>query len=428
MRDLGTLGGPDAFATSINDRGQIAGISMTDSTPNDTTGFPTLHPFLWKNGRILDLGTSGGTQAAPEGDGIEAQHALNNHGWVVGGSTLGGDSTTDPFLWDGTKLLDLSGGAFGQGTVFHVADTSTVVHNFDTDHGASPEAGLLLGDDGNFYGTTPFGGDAGGVLFRVSPGGAFKVLHNFDIPAKGFNADTGLTRASDWSFYGVTRLGGARLQGVAFRFTPRSGYSRLYSFDGTQGGFPSVAVMQHTNGKFYGVASQGGARDAGVICSIDFGLQRCVRLVRTGMQVGQAIGVLGQGFTGTTEVRFANDAAQFTVLSDKYLTAIVPPSGDGTCSSFTPGEVLLSNQKFILQPVLSSFSPESGAPGTQVVITGTGLTGVRAVTFRNIMASFVVNWDSQLTATVPSSARTGKIRATTIAAKGTSATVFQVVP
>jgi large repetitive protein len=116
------------------------------------------------------------------------------------------------------------------------------------------------------------------------------------------------------------------------------------------------------------------------------------------------------------------------VLSDKYLTAIVPPSGDGTCSSFTPGEVLLSNQKFILQPVLSSFSPESGAPGTQVVITGTGLTGVRAVTFRNIMASFVVNWDSQLTATVPSSATTGKIRATTIAAKGTSATVFQVVP
>lgn len=157
MRDLGTLGGPDAFATSINDRGQIAGISMTDSTPNATTGFPTFHPFLWENGRMLDRGSLGGTQAAPEGDGLEAQHALSNRGWVVGGSTLSGDATTHPFLWNGAKLLDLGtlGGTFGvaravndAGDVAGAATTANdeAVHSFLWRKGEMIDLGTIDGD------------------------------------------------------------------------------------------------------------------------------------------------------------------------------------------------------------------------------------------------------------------------------------------
>jgi probable HAF family extracellular repeat protein len=91
VRDLGTLGGPDALASNINERGQIAGMSYTNSTPNLTTGLPTQDPFLWENGKMMDLGTLGGTQGTT--------YWLNNRGDVVGSSNLGGDMAADAFLW-----------------------------------------------------------------------------------------------------------------------------------------------------------------------------------------------------------------------------------------------------------------------------------------------------------------------------------------
>lgn len=112
MQDIGTLGGPDAVSVFINDRGQIAGASYTNSVP-------TIDPFLWENGTMTDLGSLGGTFGF-EGDGV----GLNSHGQVVGSSNLAGDNYSHPFLW--TKpgpIQDLGtlGGNFGMANAINDA-------------------------------------------------------------------------------------------------------------------------------------------------------------------------------------------------------------------------------------------------------------------------------------------------------------------
>jgi probable HAF family extracellular repeat protein len=107
MRDIGTLGGPDAVMATLNARGQIAGDSYTNATPNPATSAPTTDPYLWTDGHMRDLGTLGGTQSITNG--------LNNRGEVVGQSNVAGDHYAHPFLWDGEHLRDLGtlGGDFG---------------------------------------------------------------------------------------------------------------------------------------------------------------------------------------------------------------------------------------------------------------------------------------------------------------------------
>ncbi len=64
--------------------------------------------------------------------------------------------------------------------------------------------------------------------------------------------------------------------------------------------------------------------------------------------------------------------------------------------------------------------------GTQVTITGTAFTGTTKVTFGGVAATFTVNSDSQITATVPTGAKTGKIGITTNGVTVTSKTNFTV--
>jgi probable HAF family extracellular repeat protein len=105
MQDLGTLGGPDSGAFFVNDRGEIAGASDVDYNINPVTKGPTVHPFVWRDGKMLDLvadappGMFGGTY------GIAS--ALNNRGQVTGTMNLTGDTTWHSFFWEEGAIRDL---------------------------------------------------------------------------------------------------------------------------------------------------------------------------------------------------------------------------------------------------------------------------------------------------------------------------------
>lgn len=111
MRDLGTLGGPDAFAIDINDRGQVLGFSYVNSIPNASTGLPTGDGFLWENGKMTDI-------PDPLGGTIVSPFYLSNKGQVVGAADLPGDilNQEHPFLWENGVFTDLGtlGGRLGR--------------------------------------------------------------------------------------------------------------------------------------------------------------------------------------------------------------------------------------------------------------------------------------------------------------------------
>ncbi len=150
---------------------------------------------------------------------------------------------------------------------------------------------------------------------------------------------------------------------------------------------------------------------------------------------GGTVVIKGTHLTGVTKVTFAKagggtvDAVTFTVASDTKITATVPPLATTGRVSVTNGAgSATSPADLLIKPVVLSFSPGSGPVGTVVTITGTGFTGATQVTFRGLAAPvFTVDSDTQITVTVPSKARTGKIAVITPGGKGTSATSFTVL-
>jgi uncharacterized repeat protein (TIGR03803 family) len=328
------------------------------------------------------------------------------------------------------------GGTNIQGNVFRITSAGklTVLYQFDGTHGAAPYSPIIQGADGNFYGTAIESGSAfGGVVYKLTSGGKITVLYNF-IQGSGPSVPyAGLVQATDGNFYGTTSQGGTLNDGTIFRISGKvSTPSYLYNFDRITGLLPEDTLLQHTNGILYGDTLQGGdpTSSCGVFYSWNQGLKPFASLVFTSGKVSQTVQVLGQGFTGTSAVSFDGVAASFTVVEDTYLTAVVPAGGmTGSVVVTTPGGMLTSNKIFRVLPQVLSFTPPSGPVGTAVTITGVSLTQATKVTVGGVKAVTVtVNSDTQITATVPTGAKTGKIGITTRGGIVTSSGTFTVTP
>jgi len=150
-----------------------------------------------------------------------------------------------------------------------LAQTFTTVAEFDGANGASPcYTPLVVGADGNFYGTTADGGLNGlGTIFKMSPGGTLTTLHSFD-GTDGSYPFSGLVQAGNMIFYGTTNGGGSNNYGTVFKVTSEGTFTTLHTFDSGDGGYPYAGLLQATNGNFYGTTEVGGANGFGTIFEI----------------------------------------------------------------------------------------------------------------------------------------------------------------
>jgi uncharacterized repeat protein (TIGR03803 family) len=358
---------------------------------------------------------------------------LHSFDYTDGSSSVAGlIQATDGNLYGTTQ----AGGAKGYGTVFKItrSGTLTTLYNFCSQTGCtdglSPDAGLIQATDGNLYGTTYGGGAIGyGTVFKITTSGTLTTLHSF-VYTEPTNPEAGLVQATDGNLYGTTHDGGANRYGTVFKITTSGTLTTLHSFDNTDGSYPEYGLVQATDGNLYGTTLEGGANgyDYGTVFSLSIGLKAFLEIQSTSGKEGAKVGMLGQGFSSSSVVKFGGTKATTIVLSGTtYITATVPPGAlTGSVTVATGSTTLTSTKNFNVTPTMTSFSPSSGAVGTLVTITGTGLKQTTKVTFSGKSASFTAVSDTEVTATVPSGATTGKIIVTTKGGSVTSATSFTV--
>jgi uncharacterized repeat protein (TIGR03803 family) len=251
------------------------------------------------------------------------------------------------------------GGAFaacgqpGCGTVFEITPTGTLTtlysfcsQGFPCPDGFLPRGGLIQAADGNFYGTTEFGGAIGfGTVFKITPSGTLTTLYSFGSQGNGREPAGALVQATDGYFYGTTLTGGAIGLGTVFKITPSGTLTTLYSFCSQSGCadglFASAALVQATDGNFYGTTVAGGANLFGTVFSLSAGLvpstPTVISISPTSAIAGGAgftLTVNGTNFVSGSTVNLNGNARATTFVSAAQLTAAILASDIATAGTF----------------------------------------------------------------------------------------------
>lgn len=472
----------------------------------------TVYNFCLQSGCADGASPFGGLLQAPDGNfyGTTVYGGAHNKGTVfkmtpggtlnvlhsfAGYPTDGANPYAGLLLGNGGNFYGTTklGGAYKFGTVFSITPTGTVtiLNNFDNSEGAYPYATFITEPNGGYYyGATPFGGPSNsgcqngscGILFKITSAGKMIFPHNFKggsdgaapyaplsqgsngkfygvtyqggtssncsygcgtvfnytnageilttlhsfvgYPTDGALPSGAMVQATDGNFYGTTIGGGAYCAtvgcGSIFKMTPTGTLTMLHSFTGGGGSAPAAGLLQGTDGNFYGTTNNGGtgscSNGCGTIFKMSVGLLPFVTSQTYAGEVGNTVILLGSNLTGTDAVSFnGTPATGFTVVSPSEITTTVPAGATtGKISVTTPSGTLKTNTNFNVRPQVLSFTPSSGSAGTAVQITGVSLTQTSVVTFDGVKAtSFTVNSDTEVTAIVPSGAKTGVVSVST---------------
>jgi uncharacterized repeat protein (TIGR03803 family) len=181
----------------------------------------------------------------------------------------------DGNLWGVTEAAGTAGELEGWGTLYKIslAGKYTVVHSFCSEgsgactDGGIPKGGLVQGPDGNIYGTTSFTGAAGGTVFKVTPGGTFSTLYTFCTGGgsctDGSLPEGGLVIGTDGNIYGTTYYGGSGGGGTAYKMTLSGTLTTLHNFGSENDQSNPTGLVQATDGNFYGTTTSGGTNPTG---------------------------------------------------------------------------------------------------------------------------------------------------------------------
>ena len=361
-------------------------------------------------------------------------HNFNTNVEGSGGSPL--IQGTDGKLYTVTAQGALSGGTVLQ---FTLAGAVKVLHNFPSDR--SEGFGIFTpvqAPDGNFYGVCNQGGaSAAGTIWKISSAGVFKLLHSLNGTTEGQYVADRLSLGTDGNLYGLTQYEGVNgttgSGGTAFQFTTAGVLKVLYSFpsgNSPTGNFPNTLLTEHTNGLFYGITAYGGGPNpSGTFYQLNNSLKAFAMVRASAGKIGAQVGILGQGFTSASVVKFGGVAASAKVLTGTtYILATVPAGAlTGLVTVTTGATTLTGTPSFKVTPSIASFTPPHGLAGTTVVINGSGLLQTTKVSFGGVAApGFTVNSDASITVKVPVGAKTGKIVVTTKGGSATSVATFTV--
>jgi uncharacterized repeat protein (TIGR03803 family) len=304
---------------------------------------------LTPNGTLATVYSFCARAGCPDGNEPIASLVLAADGNFYGTTYQGG---TQRFLCSGRS---------GCGTVFKIAPggSLTTLHSFDSGDGASPEAALVQAADGDFYGTTAYGGsdhpwcaDGCGTVFKITTAGVLTVLHTFSY-TDGAIPVGALIQGTDGNLYGTTSQGGGSgCCGTVFQVGGSGALTTLHSFNSTDGSNPYGAVLQATDGNFYGTTSEGGAnRLDGTIFGLSLGLAPFLQTQPSQGSVGGAVKILGSGLGQSTAVTFNSVPSTFTVVSASLISTTVPPCATtGPVKVVTPSGTLTSNISFQVLP------------------------------------------------------------------------------
>jgi uncharacterized repeat protein (TIGR03803 family) len=168
--------------------------------------------------------------------------------------------------------VSTDGGPDTNGGIFVVASNGVLITNIWLNgiNGTTPLAALTPDNSGNFYGTASSGGaSSNGTIFRITSGGQFQLLASF-AETNGSTPMSPLLAGTNGLFYGTTFNGGSNGLGTVFSVSSAGLLSNVYSFDGTNGANPSAGLIQGINGNLYGTTSYGGANGLGTMFELTY--------------------------------------------------------------------------------------------------------------------------------------------------------------